>query len=73
MSEGLTDIFTKPYEGAKEEGVLGALKGVGKGTVSLATKTTSGTLAKATAYLNGILISLFQSWIRIQQHERNPY
>ncbi|KAH6677700.1 hypothetical protein B0J14DRAFT_536407 [Halenospora varia] len=44
MSEGLTDIFTKPYKGAKEEGTLGALKGFGKGTSSLVTKTGSGLL-----------------------------
>ena len=43
MSEGLTDIFTKPYKGAKEEGTFGALKGFGKGTSSLVTKTGSGT------------------------------
>jgi hypothetical protein len=42
MSEGLTDIFVQPYKGAKEEGALGALKGFGKGTVALATKTSSG-------------------------------
>lgn len=42
MSKGLTDIFVQPDKGAKEEGALGAMKGVGKGTVALATKTTSG-------------------------------
>lgn len=42
MTEGLTDIFTQPYHGAKEEGAIGAVKGVGKGTVALMTKTGSG-------------------------------
>lgn len=42
MSEGLTDIFVQPYKGAKEGGALGVVKGVGKGTAALATKTTSG-------------------------------
>lgn len=42
MSEGLTDIFVQPYKGAQKEGALGALKGVGKGTVSLFTKTGAG-------------------------------
>lgn len=42
MTEGLADIFVQPYKGAKEEGALGALKGVGKGTVGIATKTSAG-------------------------------
>lgn len=42
MTEGVTDIFVQPYKGAKEEGALGALKGFGKGTVALATKTGAG-------------------------------
>jgi len=42
MGEGLTDIFVQPYAGAQKEGTLGAVKGVGKGTVSLVTKTASG-------------------------------
>jgi hypothetical protein len=42
MAEGLTDIFVQPYKGAKEEGTVGALKGFGKGTVALATKTGAG-------------------------------
>jgi hypothetical protein len=42
LGEGFTDIFVQPYKGARKEGAVGALKGVGKGTVSLMTKTTSG-------------------------------
>lgn len=42
MGEGLTDIFTEPYKGGKKEGVVGVAKGVGKGTVTLMTKTTYG-------------------------------
>jgi hypothetical protein len=42
MTEGITDIFFQPYKGAREEGALGALKGFGKGTVALATKTGAG-------------------------------
>jgi hypothetical protein len=42
MGEGLSDIFVQPYKGAQKEGTLGAVKGVGKGTVSLITKTGSG-------------------------------
>lgn len=41
MYGGLTDIFTLPYKGAKEEGVLGCGKGVAKGVGSMIFKTTS--------------------------------
>lgn len=44
MSEGLTDIVVQPYKGAKKEGTKGAMKGIAKGTVSLATKPLSGEL-----------------------------
>lgn len=44
MGEGLTDIFVEPYKGGKKEGWLGVAKGVGKGTVTLLTKTTYGML-----------------------------
>ncbi|KAE9377348.1 glycosyltransferase family 1 protein [Stipitochalara longipes BDJ] len=44
MTEGLTDIFVQPYKGARDEGSLGALKGIGKGTVALASKTGAGAL-----------------------------
>jgi hypothetical protein len=48
MGEGLTDIFVQPYKGAKKEGALGALKGVGKGSLSLMTKTTGGKFCSIT-------------------------
>lgn len=44
MAEGLTGIFVQPYKGARDEGPIGALKGFGKGTASLFTKTASGLL-----------------------------
>lgn len=42
MGEGLTDIFTEPYRGGKKEGALGVVKGVGKGSVTMLTKTSYG-------------------------------
>ncbi|KAM0358606.1 hypothetical protein ACHAO7_003691 [Fusarium culmorum] len=39
--EGLTNIVTKPMKGAKEEGTLGFMKGLGKGTVDIVTKPGS--------------------------------
>lgn len=42
MTDGFTGIFTQPVQGAKEEGALGAVKGLAKGTIGLATKVPSG-------------------------------
>jgi hypothetical protein len=42
LSEGLTEIVTQPIKGGKEDGAIGALKGVGKGVASLTMKTSSG-------------------------------
>ncbi|USP74649.1 glycosyltransferase family 1 protein [Curvularia clavata] len=39
--EGITDIVTKPRDGAKKEGALGFVKGVGKGSLNLVTKPGS--------------------------------
>ncbi|KAF2124318.1 glycosyltransferase family 1 protein [Dothidotthia symphoricarpi CBS 119687] len=44
MVDGVSDLFKRPYQDAKEEGVLGFVKGVGKGTVGFATKTTSAAI-----------------------------
>jgi vacuolar protein sorting-associated protein 13A/C len=39
---GVSGVFTKPVEGAKEKGVGGFIKGIGKGGAGLVTKTVSG-------------------------------
>ncbi|KAF7369031.1 Glycosyltransferase family 1 protein [Mycena venus] len=39
--EGLADFVVQPYKGAKEDGALGLVKGLGKGTVDLFVKTNS--------------------------------
>ena len=39
---GVSGVFTKPIEGAKNDGVGGFIKGVGKGGAGLVTKTVSG-------------------------------
>ncbi|KAJ7740943.1 sterol glucosyltransferase [Mycena maculata] len=44
MTEGLADLVVQPYKGAKEEGMLGIAKGVGKGSMGLVTKTSSAML-----------------------------
>ncbi|RYC79384.1 hypothetical protein BFJ63_vAg17731 [Fusarium oxysporum f. sp. narcissi] len=40
--DGLSDVVTQPYKGARKEGAMGAVKGVGKGVMSLATKSGAG-------------------------------
>ncbi|RKK60349.1 Sterol 3-beta-glucosyltransferase UGT80B1 [Fusarium oxysporum] len=40
--DGLSDVVTQPYKGARKEGALGAVTGVGKGVMSLATKSGAG-------------------------------
>ncbi|KAF9730998.1 hypothetical protein PMIN03_007952 [Paraphaeosphaeria minitans] len=39
--EGITDIVIKPYAGAKKEGALGFMKGVGKGSLNMVAKPGS--------------------------------
>ncbi|KAG4257551.1 hypothetical protein FPRO03_13894 [Fusarium proliferatum] len=40
--DGLSDLVVQPYKGAKKEGALGAAKGLGKGAMSLVTKSGAG-------------------------------
>ncbi|KAF4497109.1 sterol glucosyltransferase [Fusarium agapanthi] len=42
MYQGVTGFVTKPIEGAKAEGTIGLMKGLGKGTLELFTKSSSG-------------------------------
>lgn len=59
MGEGLTDIFVQPYKGGKQEGVLGVVKGVGKGSVSLLTKTGSAAVGLLAYPGQGIARSIY--------------
>ncbi|RYP47549.1 hypothetical protein DL768_006394 [Monosporascus sp. mg162] len=43
LSTGVCDIFVQPYLGARNEGVVGAVKGLAKGCVGTVTKIGSGT------------------------------
>ncbi|KRY49730.1 Vacuolar protein sorting-associated protein 13C [Trichinella britovi] len=42
MFDGVTGVFTKPIEGAREEGALGFAKGLGKGLIGAVTRPISG-------------------------------
>ena len=42
FKEGITGVFTQPYENAKKEGVLGFMKGAAKGVAGLVVKPVTG-------------------------------
>lgn len=44
VGDGLTDFVREPLEGSRNEGAIGALKGVGKGSASMLFKVSSGKL-----------------------------
>lgn len=51
---GVTGVFTKPVQGAKEDGVGGFFMGVGKGVVGLAVKPVAGVLDLASRASEGV-------------------
>ncbi|RYP44061.1 hypothetical protein DL768_009438 [Monosporascus sp. mg162] len=59
MKGGLTDIFVHTYTGKKEQGALGAAKGLGKGVVSLVTKSTAATFGLVSYPAQGIYRSIW--------------
>lgn len=61
MKGGLTDIFVHTYTGKKEQGALGAAKGLGKGVVSLMTKSTAATFGLVTYPAQGIYRSIWSA------------
>ncbi|KAL0940329.1 Sterol 3-beta-glucosyltransferase UGT80B1-like protein 5 [Colletotrichum truncatum] len=61
MKGGLTDIFVHTYKGKKEEGAMGAAKGLGKGVVSLVTKSTAATFGLVTYPAQGIYRSIWSA------------
>ena len=52
--EGVGGVFTKPISGAKQEGVEGFFKGVGKGVVGLVTRPTAGVIDFASGSFNAV-------------------
>jgi hypothetical protein len=61
MYEGLTDIVTEPVRMQKKEGSIGVAKGVGKGLVSIVTKTSSASLGLVAYPGQGIYKTLHSS------------
>lgn len=58
LAEGVTGIVTQPVKGAREEGALGAVKGVGRGLMGLGLKTGSAVVGVAGYGGQGIAKSL---------------
>ena len=52
--DGVTGVATKPLEGAKEEGVGGFFKGVGKGVVGLVARPTGGIIDFASGTFDSV-------------------
>ncbi|XP_044259687.1 vacuolar protein sorting-associated protein 13 isoform X2 [Tribolium madens] len=52
--DGVTGVFTKPISGAKEEGVGGFFKGLGKGAMGLIARPTAGVVDFASGSLDAV-------------------
>lgn len=52
--DGVTGVFTKPFEGARDEGVEGFFKGLGKGAVGLVARPTAGVVDFASGSLDAV-------------------
>ncbi|KAI8686533.1 hypothetical protein NCS55_00329700 [Fusarium keratoplasticum] len=58
--DGVGGLFILPYEGAKNQGVLGAVKGIGKGVAGLTSRVFTATIGSATYPLQGIYKSIWR-------------
>lgn len=52
--QGVSGVVTKPFEGAKDDGVEGFVKGVGKGMIGLFTRPAAGVVDFASGSLNAV-------------------
>ncbi|KAI5727550.1 hypothetical protein M8J77_003640 [Diaphorina citri] len=52
--QGVSGVVTKPIEGAKDDGVEGFVKGVGKGMIGLFTRPTAGVIDFASGSFNAV-------------------
>ena len=55
MFDGVTGVFLKPIAGARDEGVEGFFKGVGKGVVGLVTRPASGVIDFASGSFDAVM------------------
>ncbi|CAI7644449.1 unnamed protein product [Penicillium bialowiezense] len=59
MTEGVTEVFTQPYQGGKKEGAMGVLKGIGKGTIGITTKVSSAAVGLVAYPAHGMMKSMY--------------
>lgn len=52
--DGVTGVFTKPISGAKQQGIEGFFKGLGKGAVGLVTRPTAGVVDFASGSFDAV-------------------
>lgn len=52
--DGITGVFTKPIDGAREQGVKGFFKGLGRGAVGLVARPTAGVVDFASGSLDAV-------------------
>ena len=69
---GVAGVFTKPVEGAKQAGVGGFFKGIGKGAAGLVTKTVSGTIDIVAKTTEGLDNQTKSSSLLASTRIRNP-
>ncbi|KAL4866899.1 hypothetical protein BDV12DRAFT_187099 [Aspergillus spectabilis] len=61
MVDGITGVFSQPYKGAKEEGAIGAIKGLAKGTIGVTAHMGSAALGLVAYPGQGIYKSIHSS------------
>ncbi|KAL4886738.1 hypothetical protein BJY04DRAFT_204881 [Aspergillus karnatakaensis] len=61
LVDGLTGLITQPYKGAKEEGALGAVKGLAKGTIGATAEVGSAAVGLIAYPSQGIYKSIHSS------------
>ncbi|KAH6657053.1 hypothetical protein BKA67DRAFT_512878 [Truncatella angustata] len=76
MVDGFTDLVREPMKGGKEQGALGAIKGVGKGSANMLLKVSSGALGLVAYSGQGICKSITaavntETWHAIKKARRN--
>ncbi|KAJ7768345.1 hypothetical protein B0H16DRAFT_1453071 [Mycena metata] len=64
-ADGFADLAVQPWKGARDEGALGLVKGLGKGGLGFAAKTQAGLMGIAAYPLQGIYKT-----IRASSHEK---
>ncbi|ESU10745.1 hypothetical protein FGSG_12643 [Fusarium graminearum PH-1] len=57
LVDGVCDVLVQPYKGARKEGVLGAVKGFGKGAISLTTKSGAGSCSILSAKIQMVRVT----------------